>query len=138
MNLHVVLNDRILASSPRARVPIRSLAARRGDSLTIDVSFSMDGRIGPLPTGTIVRIAAYASPGSREPLVYATSPTIVGRGTATRYRFSNVSFTLSGLASQFAAQRVVQLAFEVRIQSTYSTITTAPVTLNVSQTAQLP
>jgi len=138
MNLHVVLNDRILASSPRARVPIRSLAARRGDSLTIDVSFSMDGRVGPLPAGAIVRIAAYAGPGSRDPLVYATSPTIVGRGIATRYRFSDVSFTLSGLSGQFAAQRVVPLTFEVRVQSAYSIITTAPVTLNVSQTAQLP
>lgn len=138
MNLHVVLNDRILASSPRARVPIRSLAARRGDNLTVDVTFSMDGRIGPLPSGASVSLVAYAGPSSRTPLVSASSPSVVGRGIYTRYRFSNVSFALSTLGSQFATQRVVPLVFEVKVQTAYATFTTAPVTLNVSQTALLP
>ena len=138
MKLHVNLNDRLLTATPRTRAPIRSLSARRGDSLTIEVSLSMDGRIGPLPAGATVSIAAYAGPGSRTPLVYATSPTTVGRGTATRYRFSNVSFALAGLATQFASQRVIPLVFEVRVQSAYSIFTTAPVTLNVTQTALLP
>jgi len=138
MKLHVVLNDRILAASPRAKTPIRSLAARRGDNLTIDVSFSMDGRIGPLPAGAVVVLAAYAGPGSRTPLVYASSPTVVGRGINTRYRFTGVNFALASLSSEFASRRVVPLVFEVQVRVAYSIFTTAPVTLNVSQSAQYP
>jgi len=135
MKLHVVLNDRTLASSPRSRAPIRKLTARRGDNLTIDVTFSMDGRIGPLPAGTTVTLVAYAGSGSRTPLVYATGPSIIGRGEYTTYRFPAVSFALDSLSTAFAAQSVVPLVFEVRINSGYAGFTTAPVTLNVTQTA---
>lgn len=137
MKLHVVLNDRTIASSPRARVPLRSLSVRRGDNLTIDVSFSMDGRVGPLPAGTTVSLVAYAGVGSRLPLVFATAPTLHGRGITTYYRFNAVSFALSSLGASFPTQPVIPLVFEISVGIGYGRFTTAPVRLNVTQTADI-
>lgn len=135
MNLHVVLEDRILATTPRARTPVRSLSVRRGDVLTLDVTFSLNGVIGPLPAGTGISVAGYAGFGSRLPLVYAEDPLIVGRGPSTIYRFPAVSFALDDLDASFSSQATVQLVFELRINVGYAGFTTAPVTLNVTQSA---
>jgi hypothetical protein len=135
MKLHVNLNERALTTSPRSRAPVRSLSARRGDSLTIDVSFSMDGRTGPLPAGSLVSVFVYAGPGNRTALATGSTSTALNRGSKTVYRMANVSFLLSSLNTEFSSRRVVPLVFEVRIGNAYNTITTAPVTLNVSQTA---
>lgn len=135
MKLHVVLPDRILATSPRARAPVRRLRVRRGEVLSVDVTFSMDGRTGPLPAGSMVTIAAFAGPGSRVPIVFATSPTVVGRGSSTTYRFPAVSFALNDISASLASSRAVPLNFEVRVAVGYSSFATAPVVLEVTQSA---
>lgn len=137
MKLHVDLNDRTLVSSPRDRVPLRKLQARREDSLTIDVAFSMNGRVTSLPAGSTVTIAAYQGPSSRNPLIAASSFAIIGRGTSTIYRFNSVNFSLSGLNSAFATQSPIPLVFELRVNSGSGGFTTAPVTLEVTQTADV-
>lgn len=141
MKLHVDLNDRTLVSSPRDRVPLRKLQARREDSLTIDVAFSMNGRITSLPAGSTITIAAYQGPSSRTPLIVASSATLLGRGTSTIYRFNSVNFSLSGLGleldSTFATQSPIPLVFELRVNSGSSSFTTTPVTLEVTQTANI-
>lgn len=137
MKLHVAIDDRALVTSPRDRVPIRKLTARRDDSLTIDVTFSMNGRITSLPAGSTVTIAAYQGPGSRVALVSASNSSVIGRGTSTIYRFNSVNFALSGLSSTFASQPVIPLVFEIRVNSGSGGFTTAPVTLEVTQTADV-
>lgn len=137
MKLHVAIDDRALVTSPRDRVPIRKLTARRDDSLTIDVTFSMNGRITSLPAGSTVTIAAYQGPGSRVALVSASNSSVIGRGTSTIYRFNSVNFALSGLSSAFASQPVIPLVFELRVNSGSGGFTTAPVTLEVTQTADV-
>jgi hypothetical protein len=135
MKLHVALPDNTLVTTPRARTPVRKLTARRGDVLEVDVSFSRDGRPGSLPAGSTVALAVYAGPGSRTPLVFANNPTLLGRGTSSVYHFPAVSLALDSLGTSFASQRVVPLALEVRVTSGYSSFATAPVTLEVSQSA---
>lgn len=134
MKLHVVLPDRILATTPRARTPVRRLTVRRGEVLTVDVTFSMDGRTGPLPAGSVVSLAAFARPGSRTPLVFATSPTVIGRGASTTYRFPAVSFALDYISAALAVQPVL-LTFEVQVSLGYALLSTSPVTLEVTQSA---
>lgn len=136
MKLHVNLDERAITASPRSRARIRTLSTRRNDSLTIDVSFSMDGRTGPLPAGSLVSLFVYAGPATRTALVTASTSTALNRGAKTVYRMSDVLFQLTSLEAQFAANKIVPLVFEIRIGNSYNTITTAPVTLNVSQTAQ--
>jgi hypothetical protein len=137
MKLHVAIDDRALVTSPRDRVPIRKLTARRDDSLTIDVTFSMNGRITSLPAGSTVTIAAYQGPGSRVALVSASNSSVIGRGTSTIYRFNAFSFALGALDSAFASQPVIPLVFELRVNSGSGGFTTAPVTLEVTQTANI-
>ena len=136
MKIHVNLDERAITASPRSRAHIRSLSARRDDKLTIDVSFSTDGITGPLPSGTTVSLFGYVSHTNNTALVTATTSTALNRGTKTIYRLSNVLLELAGLDADFAASKVVPLVLEVRVANSSTTITTAPVTLNVSQAAQ--
>ena len=137
MKLHVDLNDRTLVSSPRDRVPLRKLQARREDSLTIDVAFSMNGRVTSLPAGSTITLAAYQGPSSRTRLIEASNPILIGRGTSTIYRFNLVNFSLSGLNAAFATQSPIPLVFELRVNTGSGGFTTAPVTLEVTQTADV-
>jgi hypothetical protein len=137
MKLHVDLSDHILVSSPRARTPIRKLTARRDDLIPVDVSFSTNGRVVPLPAGSTVTLVAYAGPGSRTPVVFANNASIFGRGASTVYRFPGVSFAINSVVSALASQGVVPLTFEVRVVSGYTSFSTSPVTLEVSQSASV-
>lgn len=137
MKLHVALPDRMLVTTPRARVPVRKLTARRDDRVTIDVTFSTNGRPGPLPAGSTVALVAYAGPGVRTPLVYATTFNVVGRGTSVIYRFPFVDFAVPSLGTAFATKDTIPLSFEVRVTSSGGGISysTAPVTLEINQSA---
>jgi hypothetical protein len=135
MKLHVNLDDLTITASPRSRAPIRSLSVRRGDSLTIDVSFSTNGRTGSLPVGSVVSVSAYDGPASRVAIATASTSVAVNRGAKTIYRLSPVSFSLASLSGRIESSRVVQIPFEVRVVNGSLISTTAPVTLNVSQTA---
>lgn len=138
MKLYVNLSDRTITASPRTLAPIQRISARRGETVTIDVCFSIHGRTGPLPAGSSIVLAAYNNPVSRTPLVLAGAyDSVIGRGTSTTYRFNAVSFGSAGLQALLGTQKQVVLNFEVRVGYEYAQVVTHPVQLVITQAAQV-
>lgn len=133
MKLFVNLDTRQIISSPRARVPLKEIRARRGEAITIDVAFVTHGKQVPISADTI-QVVAYKGPAERTALVSATAYEFIKSEAV--YRFSIVYFGGSGLLALLGNQQDTTLVFEILAHVGNEYIATEPLKLVVTQSTQ--
>ena len=132
MKLFVNLDTRQIISTPRSRVPLKEIRARRGETITVDVAFVTHGKQVSVAANN-VKLAAYKGLAERTALVSAISPIVVGRGSQAVYRFNQVYFGGDSLLALLGNQQDTTLIFEVRAQVAYEDIVTEPLKMVITQ-----